>query len=141
MKEIKFRVEDTESNKFIATEEIENGNWKTWYNDGEAHLSRKEFEGIVKSKHKIRRRQYTCFCDNFCREIYDGDIISDWTEVDGQMKQSFKQVFWNEKYGAWHLDDSYNQDKSSSTDLWLELHDFEYKVTGDVYKTPELLLP
>lgn len=80
--------------------------------------------------------QFTGFKDksNPPKEIYEGDIISDWTKTDEGIIQSHCQVFWNKSTGSWHLDNSYNQDKSSSVDLWLELHDYDYKVVGNIYE-------
>lgn len=88
---------------------------------------------------KVELMQFTGFCDRFCREIYEGDIIGDMQEVDGEKVQSKQQVFWNEPTGSWHLDNSFDQDKGCSTELCLELNDFEYKVLGNVYENVELL--
>jgi hypothetical protein len=59
--------------------------------------------------------------------------LSDLNEVDGEIIQSKMQVFWCEKVGAWKLDNSYSQDKSSGDLLSDELDGFAYEVTGDVY--------
>lgn len=83
--------------------------------------------------------QFTGFNDINGTEIYEGDILSDWNEVDGKIVQSKMQVFWNQPTGSWHLDNSYEQDKTCSVELWLELHDFDYEVTGNVFENPELV--
>lgn len=49
------------------------------------------------------------------------------------------QVFWSDKIGAWILDNSYKQNKSSGDLLSDELHDFKYEITGNIYENPELL--
>ena len=83
--------------------------------------------------------QSTGFFDKNENEIFEGDILSDWNEVDGKQVQSFLQVFWCENDGAWKLDNSFNQDKSSSDLLSEELSSFVYEISGNIYENPELL--
>ena len=78
--------------------------------------------------------QNTGFKDKKGVEIYEGDILSDWNEVDGKMIQSKMQVFWCEKVGAWKLDNSYKQDKSSGDLLSDELLNFTYKINGNIHE-------
>jgi uncharacterized phage protein (TIGR01671 family) len=77
--------------------------------------------------------QYTGFKDIDGKKIFEGDIIGDWTETDEGLKQSKQQVFWNEKYGCWKLDDSFSQNKSNCQDLWLELHDYKFEIIGNIH--------
>ena len=82
--------------------------------------------------------QFTGLFDKNGVEIYEGDILSDWNEVDGKQVQSFLQVFWCSDTGAWRLDNSFSQDKSSGDLLSEELIGFAYEITGNVYENPEL---
>lgn len=78
--------------------------------------------------------QYTELNDKNNKKIFDGDILSDWNEVDGEEVQSKLQVFWNKKVGAWFLDNSYNQDKSNGELLSKELDLFIYEITGNIHE-------
>ena len=82
--------------------------------------------------------QFTGLTDKNAVEIYEGDILSDWNEVDGNQVQSHLQVFWCNDTGAWKLDNSFNQDKSSGDLLSEELLCFSYEITGNIYENPEL---
>ena len=83
--------------------------------------------------------QSTGFFDKNENEIFEGDILSDWNEVDGKQVQSFLQVFWCNIAGAWKLDSSFNQDKSNGDLLSEELSSFVYEISGNIYENPELL--
>ena len=95
-------------------------------------LTLEEFESL-------ELMQFTGFYDKTGKEIYDGDILGDWTETDAGKVQSKQQVFWNEPTGSWHLDNSYGNDKSCSVDLWLEIHDYEFKILGNIYENASLI--
>lgn len=83
--------------------------------------------------------QSTGFFDKNEKEIFEGDILSDWNDVDGKQVQSFLQVFWCDKDGAWKLDSSFNQDKSNGDLLSEELSSFVYEISGNIYENPDLL--
>lgn len=83
--------------------------------------------------------QCSPFKDKNGKEIYDGDIIGDWTEVDGKMEQSKMQVYFDEMLGQWMLDCSLKQDQSMSYSLFKELEDFEYEVIGNIFENHELV--
>jgi hypothetical protein len=73
--------------------------------------------------------EFTGFTDTSNEEIYDGDNIGDQTVVDGVMVRSRQRVFWNAPTGSWHLDQSFDQQESYSSQLWQELEDFKYKIS------------
>jgi len=95
-------------------------------------IQKREFTG--KDLDIIAKCQFTGFKDNKGNEIYDGHILSDWTETDEGLVQSKRQVFWCPKTGAWKLDNSFNQDKSSGDLLSEELADYSYEITGHIFK-------
>ncbi len=82
---------------------------------------------------------FTGLKDKNGKDIFEGDIIGDWTKTDEGLLESHCPVFWNEPTGSWHLDCSFQKDQSESTELWLELNDFEYEIKGNIYENPELL--
>lgn len=84
-------------------------------------------------------QQFTGLLDKNGKEIYEGDIISDVVETDEGLKQSFEQIYFEEKEGCYKLDNSLNQDKLSGIILAFELIDFDYIVVGNIYENPELL--
>ncbi len=63
----------------------------------------------------------------------NGDVLSDLVEVDGEMVSSSQQVFWCSSTGSWRIDESYKQDKSSSSMLSESLSQFEYEVAGSIH--------
>ena len=83
--------------------------------------------------------QSTGFFDKNEKEIFEGDILSDWNDVDGKQVQSFLQVLWCDKEGCWKLDSSFNQDKSSGDLLSEELSSFVYEISGNIYENHDLL--
>ena len=81
----------------------------------------------------------TPFTDKNGEEIYEGDVIGDWLEVDGKMEQSRCTVYFDEMLGQWMLDVSFNQGRTSTYSLSFELKHFEYEYVGNIYENPELI--
>lgn len=84
--------------------------------------------------------QFTGQYDKNLKEIFEDDIIGDWTNVDGKMEQSKQTVYFDEMLGQWMLDNSLKQDKTVSYSLFSELNDFEYEIIGNFFENPEILL-
>lgn len=82
--------------------------------------------------------QFTGLKDKKGVEIYEGDIISDLVESDGELIQSKCQVYFDEMTGQFMLDCSAKQDLSFGTSLFQELEDFEYEIIGNIYDNPDL---
>ena len=78
--------------------------------------------------------QFTGFKDCEGTKIYDGDILGDWTDCDGEMVQSNDLVYFDETLGSWMIDCSLNHDRSFSSSLFASLNDFKYKVIGNKYE-------
>ena len=77
---------------------------------------------------------YTGFQDMGGNKIFDGDILSDEVDTDEGKIISKQQVFWHEKKGQWHLDNSHKQDKTYSSPLYRELELFNYKINGNIHE-------
>jgi len=101
-----------------------------------------EIGGLIKEwTSDIIPLEFTGFDDKNGNKIFEGDIISDWVDTDEGLIKSHKQVFWNNKRGGWYVDDSYVQDKTEGIELWFELYDFDYEISGNIYENTELLKP
>ena len=84
--------------------------------------------------------QFTGHKDCDGKEIFEGDILGDWNDCDGQMVLSNEVVFFDETLGCWMLDQSLHKDHSFATSLFENLNDFTYKVVGNIYENPDLVV-
>lgn len=92
-------------------------------------------EMIVFDSHSL----FTGLLDKNGKEIYEGDIIGDWTETDQGYIQSNYTVYFDDKKGMFRLDTSLNQDRGTSSILYRELKDYDYEVIGNIYEKTEKL--
>lgn len=139
-REIIFRGLRTDKNEWVYGDLIHGVGWKKGKmymlpeninQEGCHHLD--GFEVIPESV-----GQFTGLQDKNGKEIYEGDILGDWTDIDGKMEQSRQAVFWHEVEGQWMLDNSFHQDRSHFFSLAGELRDFEYEIIGNIHENPEL---
>lgn len=107
--------------------------FRFWDNDLKKMFERKPAYNDF-SHPNIIPYQFTGLCDKKGTEIYEGDQIGQWCEVDGMLIQSCLQVFWNEFTASYHVDNSYSQDKSYSEELWQALDDGDYEVVGNIHQ-------
>ena len=124
MREIKFRAWD-ESQQYMAyqgTPDLEN------------------LQSFIHHFGGKQLMQYTGHKDCEGKEIFEGDILGDWNECDGQMVLSNEVVYFDETLGSWMLDQSLHKDHSFATSLFENLNDFAYKVIGNIYENPDLVV-
>jgi hypothetical protein len=124
-KTIKFRGKRKTSNELIYGYFVKTpkGDFRIYYKPFEDATQNTYFEIEPDSL-----AEFTGFTDADDKEIYDGDVIGDEVLVDGLWTRSELTVFWNQPTGSWHLDQSHDQDQTFSSELWLELNDFDYRL-------------
>jgi len=124
MREIKFRAKTINTGEIVESTTITQGTIKRKRDDYFFEISPNKYVGVISET----IGQFTGFKDKNGIEIFEGNYLTNIVEPDEGKVNSKQKVFWNEPTGSWHLDNSLNQDETSSTELWLELNDFEYEV-------------
>ncbi|MFC2110770.1 YopX family protein [Bacteroidota bacterium] len=72
-------------------------------------------------------------------EIYDGDILSEMMEIDGEMKASIEPVFYNPDVAAFCIDISFAKDQKTF-ELFCEEDRSKLKIIGNIYQDKEMIL-
>lgn len=83
--------------------------------------------------------QFTGLYDKNGTEIYEGDVIGDWTDVDGEQVLSRCLVFFDETLGEWMIDVNHGKEMHIAYSLAAELNDFDYEVIGNTTEHKDLL--
>ena len=124
MREIKFRAKTVNTGEIVESMTIAQGTIKRKRDDYFFEIAPNKYVGVVAET----IGQFTGFKDKNDNEIFEGENLTDVVETDEGKVNSKQKVFWNETTGSWHLDNSFSQNETSSTELWLELQDFEYEI-------------
>ena len=125
MRNIKFRGRDLTTKKFIFS----SGFLRHKADETVILIEKETDEGFITSPIISRTlSQFTGFQDSKGNDIYENDILTDVVETDEGKINSSQKVFWNQFTGSWHLDNSFSQEESYSTELWLELQEFNYTI-------------
>ena len=135
MRVIKFRAKTVITGEIVKSMTIAKGTIKRKSDKYFFEIAPNKYVGVVTET----IGQFTGFTDKNNNEIFEGDLLTDVVETDEGKVDSKQKVFWNAPTGSWHLDNSFKQDKGCSSELWIELNDFEYKVLGNVYENVDLI--
>lgn len=140
MRELKFRAWDKKSKKIRIVESIGFGEL-SYYNEGYpvANMIGRDYihdKDIIihRDSYKHELMQYTGLKDKNGKDIYEGDILKFFNDVDYIMKPGYAEVIFEDgafackhfKYGIECL-------------VNMDVVDMDITVAGNIYENPELL--
>ena len=126
MRDIKFRIWDTENNEMLKVQELD---FEPTFYGGRIAIRPDQYNDYFDTEDMILM-QYTGLKDKNGKEIYEGDIV----RVE---KIDFAYIYYDEDRMAWGIK-PINEFYFDSP-LLSENADLELEVIGNIYENPELL--
>ena len=131
MREIKFRVWDTENKEMLRVQELD---FECTFYGGRLSIRTEQYNDYFDIEDMILM-QYTGLHDKNGKEIYEGDIVripNDYELYGTNAGEAYEVYF---AYGGFRLKPKYN---SKARGYWLE-DDNEIEIIGNIYESKELL--
>lgn len=131
MREIKFRVWDTENKEMLRVQELD---FEDTFYGGRLSIRTEQYNDYFDIEDMILM-QYTGLYDKNGKEIYEGDIVripNDYELYGTNAGEAYEVYF---AYGGFRLKPKYN---SKARGYWLE-DDNEIEIIGNIYESKELL--
>ena len=122
MRDIKFRIWDTENNEMLKVQELD---FEPTFYGGRIAIRPDQYNNYFDTEDMILM-QYTGLKDKNGKEIYEGDIVA----IQGDLKSFKTQVEWHKDIAAFILKDLQILD--------VDIANFT-TVIGNIYDNPELL--
>ncbi len=127
MREIKFRAWNKNKNKMYQVRGINFDNEDLWLKINETQI-------MGANLFEVELMQYTGLKDKNGKEIYKGDILQFYNDVDYIIKPGYAKVVFKDgafcckhfKYGTEYLAN-------------MDMSDMDITVVGNIYENPELL--
>jgi len=131
---IEIRAWYPKNQHMITWFDLKQSAWNTFRGDTPLSLI---YEILVARKDEFKVMMFTGKENNFGEKIFQGDILTDQTEVDGQLIYGYYPVVWCNERCGWAVDISYSKDGSLLESL--ECYS-NYKIGGNIYENPNLLI-
>lgn len=125
---IKFRFWNTELKMMFCKK----NNELYGYLKGNFPGDREEFEKLI-------FMQFTGLLDKNGKEIYEGDILKRFTEVNESFGFDLVKVQWNNDRCYWELERGNNQASYWGHISGSHAREGRYEVIGNIYENPELI--